>query len=610
MNTVVLTVTLLIVMAGLVMAVVWRVWQHVRRPGKSALYTFVAFSVGTAWWCVAYALEIVLPTVQLKLLAAKAQYLGIVSAPLGWALFVHEYTRRGERLPPTVWRLMALLPALTLVFVWMYPAVPLVWRAHVVRADAVVPVLQFTYGPWFWVHVGYSYFYMLFGAYHVVRFTLRRPEMYRGQAASLLLTVFFPWVANFIYLFGRDPLPGLDLTPFAFGLSALAIMWGLFRHRLFRVVPVAREAVIRSSPTGVLVFDLEGRLVDINPAAARFLGVDEGRAVVGLRFDEVLPEELGVLLEGERTQEWQVVVGKEQRFLNAQSAFLWTAQGEERLGTVVTLHDVTELRRTTLELARVRDAAEAANRAKSTFLANMSHELRTPLAVIIGYAEMAQEDVDAGEYGAVISSLERIQQSSHHLLALIGQILDMVRIEAGKVDVDVGWFDGDELIQAVVADAHTLARRQHNEFHAHIVPVGPMYSDRAKVRQILHTLLENAAKFTHEGRIALRVTVEQDASGHEWVCFRVSDTGVGIAPDRLEAIFRPFEQADTSMTRHYGGIGLGLPIARHFCELLGGSIHVESVPGGGSTFTVRLPKVAPASGEEAPEASPESETSE
>jgi len=243
----------------------------------------------------------------------------------------------------------------------------------------------------------------------------------------------------------------------------------------------------------------------------------------------------------------------------------------------------------TKELVQSRTEAESADRAKSTFLANMSHELRTPMNAIIGYSEMLMEEAEDIEGDCFTPDLERINGAGRHLLALINDILDLSKIEAGKMALHLESFDLDGLIDDVASTVESLVKTKGNEL---VIErrgeLGAVKADLTKLRQVLFNLLSNAAKFTEEGRITLCVSRSARADG-DWIVYSVSDSGIGIPADKLGHLFEEFSQVDTSTTRDYGGTGLGLAITKRFSEMMGGTVAVESQPGQGSTFTIRLP---------------------
>ena len=227
--------------------------------------------------------------------------------------------------------------------------------------------------------------------------------------------------------------------------------------------------------------------------------------------------------------------------------------------------------------------AETANRAKSVFLATMSHELRTPLNAIIGYSEMLRDETPAAARG----DLDKINAAGQHLLLLISDILDLAKIEAGRMSLYIEPFAVDELVEQIVQTVRPLAARNHNTLHVERDPgCGEARTDRVRLRQILLNLLANAAKFTRAGRIELRCRREGPL-----LIFEVADTGIGMDAATLERVFREFVQADPSTTRRYGGTGLGLALSRKLAGMLGGVVSVTSAPGQGSTFTLRLPAV-------------------
>jgi signal transduction histidine kinase/CheY-like chemotaxis protein len=247
------------------------------------------------------------------------------------------------------------------------------------------------------------------------------------------------------------------------------------------------------------------------------------------------------------------------------------------------------VRERTRELAIARDEAVAASRSKSHFVANMSHELRTPLNAILGYSEILEEDALADKRHEQVADLRRINGAGKHLLTLINDILDLSKIEAGQMDLFYESVDAEQLVRGVCSTLEALLSKNDNQFVLEIAPgLGTIRTDATKLRQTLFNLLSNAAKFTHGGAVGLRVERRRDSLG-EHVLFVVSDTGLGMTPAQVADLFTPFKQADASTARKFGGTGLGLAITDRFCQMLGAALTVESTPGVGSLFTLRLP---------------------
>jgi len=257
------------------------------------------------------------------------------------------------------------------------------------------------------------------------------------------------------------------------------------------------------------------------------------------------------------------------------------------------------LHKAVAEAREARDAAERASRFKSEFLANMSHELRTPLNAIIGITEMLLEDArdDGGEDDASIDPLQRVMRAGRHLLKLINEILDLAKIEAGRMELHPEWLDTRAVVEDVAATVRPLAVRNRNALDVFCPEdTGRLYADGTRVRQCLLNLLSNAAKFTEGGQVAVTITRRsengQGRDGRELIAFEVADTGIGMDDEQLGRLFQDFSQADASTTRKYGGTGLGLAISRRFCRMMGGDITVRSTPGKGSVFAMTLPAAA------------------
>ena len=351
-----------------------------------------------------------------------------------------------------------------------------------------------------------------------------------------------------------------------------------------------RQAVLDNAVDGIFTCDEAGAIQSFNAAAERMFGyrADE---IVGQPLTKIIPD-------GDGSWAWVRLGERGRRELTGRrrdgSPFpldlgMGEMRHEARRLLIVVARDITERKRAEEELVAAKEAAESANRAKSTFLANMSHELRTPLNAIIGYSEMLAEEARDSEQDALVPDLEKIQKAGNHLLGLINTVLDLSKIEAGKMDLYLETFDLAAMLRDVAATVQPLIQQKGNRLVLdHPEDLGTMHADVTKVRQALFNLLSNASKFTEQGTITLAVareTVDQTA----WVTFRVSDTGIGMTPEQLASLFQAFTQADVSTTRKYGGTGLGLAITRRFCQMMGGDVAVESAVGQGTTFTIRLP---------------------
>jgi len=354
------------------------------------------------------------------------------------------------------------------------------------------------------------------------------------------------------------------------------------------------EDLVLNSPVAIVTLDTQHRVVSRNPAFEELFGYAESDCI-GRNLDELIATDTSlseaiaitqhVLTEGAVRS-----VGRRRRkdgtLVDVEVLGVPVRVADEMVGLMGIYHDITEL-------TRARQAAEEANSAKSQFLANMSHELRTPLNAIIGYSEMLEEEVADIGHAELAPDLQKIRTAGRHLLALINDILDLSKIEAGKTELYLEEFDVAAMVEDVATTIRPLVAHNGNRLVlTQEGAPGTMRADLTKVRQMLLNLLSNACKFTEQGTIRLVVQRVSLAGGEE-IRFLVSDSGIGMTPTQLGRLFEAFSQAEVSTSKKYGGTGLGLAITRRFAQMMGGDVTVASEPARGSTFTVRLPVEPP-----------------
>ncbi|GEM_PF-1326966 len=361
------------------------------------------------------------------------------------------------------------------------------------------------------------------------------------------------------------------------------------------------RTLIESSPIGLVLSREDGSLVDVNSAYAAIIGYSR-EAVFALDYWEITPK---AYAEAEHAHMEQLkhdgrfgpfekeFIHKDGYLVPVRVAGLLLKKGAEPFVWSI-VEDITEQKRSEETLIRAKQMAESANVSKSQFIANMSHELRTPLNAIIGYGEMLREDAEAEELPHYSEDLVKILSSARHLLGLINDVLDLSKIEAGKMEVYNELFDVRMMLDEVLGTVQPMIEQAQNtlalDFNAEL---GKIFADATKVRQILLNLLSNANKFTESGKITFSCFIErtkESSHTNEWIVFRITDEGIGMTEEQQKKLFQAFTQADASTTRKYGGTGLGLVITKRFTEMMRGQISVESEYGRGSTFMVRLPR--------------------
>jgi len=461
---------------------------------------------------------------------------------------------------------------------------PLYWGPAIVGGPLYVPLIfslivpQYTYS-----------LILLYGRMRVTRDSAERQQIVLFLAGNILAAlVSIISVVIFPEFLGMNPLPLHDI---GIMIHLGFISWAIVKYRFLalNVEDIATD-LFSNVKEGVVLLDIHSEVLQANNAALKLFNVANA-AQLDIRIMNLLDTIRRKSIEGEF--EYQLEEDEYKAIRVSKSPVL---QSGRVIGSIIFVQDITqqketegEIQQINRDLARARDEALSASRAKSDFLANMSHELRTPLNAIIGYSELLLEEADDRKESGSSSDLLRIKRSGEHLLSLINDILDLSKIEAGKMELACESFVPIDLIEEVIHTIEPLAKKRNNLLEVSLgSELGQLYADRIKLRQVLINLLSNACKFTENGNIRLTVNRVHDADG-DHMKIAIQDTGIGIGEEAQSALFEQFKQVDSSRSRKYEGSGLGLALSRQFCRMMGGDIQLESEPGKGSTFTVVLP---------------------
>jgi PAS domain S-box-containing protein len=563
----------LLATAGVSVVLALYAWRHRPAAGSTPLALFM---LAAAEWCLTYALELASVDLSIKMVWAKAQYFGISTAAPLVLIMVLQYTGRDRWLAPKPLMFLGIVPAIALVSAWTNEFHHLIWTETSLGSYGSFTILELEHGAGFWSFVAFSYLCLLLGTYLLVLAFRRSSPVYRAQVGVMLLGTLAPWLANAVYVSGLNPFPNLDLTPFAFTLSGLALTWGLFRFQLFDIVPIARDAVIEGMSDGVVVLDRQDRIVDINPAAERMLGRPSA-VIIGkpmTRTSSAWSEALSrVLPDGVAHKEIAVVDRMGRRWHDLRISPLRHRAGR-LTGRLVVIRDITQRKGVERDRELLIEELDA-------FAHSVAHDLKTSLTSILGFVALLRR-----QYAEMLD-----EQGQHYIriaqraAAKMNDIIDALLLLASvrkEEQMPVGTVDMAKVVTEV------LHRLEHiiEEAKAEIVlpnswqlaiGYGPW------IEEVWTNYLSNGLKYGgNPPRLELGSKTTEDGMVRFWVC----DNGDGLTEEEQAQLFTPFARLNKSESE---GHGLGLSIVQRIVERLGGEVGSESSLGEGSCFTFTLP---------------------
>ncbi len=564
---------------------------HSRRsvPG-SAAFTWLMLAI--AHWSFTSAVTQLVPDLEIRVLIARVQYLAV--APIGvlWLFFAARFARAAWPALPAVRVALWTVPLLTLAAAITNDDHRLLWRSIVSVEAPWGSVLVYNPGPWYWVHVVYTYALILAGTWFLIDGLRRFPPPYRPQTLAAIVGMIVPWAGNMVYLARVPALTGVDLTPVGFTASGLCFLWGLYRYRLFGLVPIARDLVVDSMEDGVLVLDAQRRLIDLNQAGARFSGTTP--ANIGRHIDDVVPWWAQALTEERRTGAMPVIVRMSPGPRYFEVAISPVRDPERRFaGWLVVVRDVTARKRAESERYALERRVQEQQKAESlkVFAAGAAHDFNNMLTGVLGNADLLAMQAPPGSAQrqtaeAIVIGAQRAADLVSKLLAYAGE----GRVVSERVDMDTLTREMVDLLSASVGHQCTLTYRSPG-------PIPTVDADPTQIRQVVLNLIVNATEAVDlDGMVTVatgqetldrgdlaQMTFGTDGDPGSYVFVDVVDTGPGMDDDTLQRIFDPFFSTKDQ------GRGLGLAAVRGIVRSHDGVLRVTTKVGQGTRFRVWLP---------------------
>ncbi len=562
----------LLIAAGVSTLLARYAWH--KRPVAGAA-PLALFMLAAAEWALGYALEMGSVNLQAKIFWAKMQYFGIVTVAWMMLLLALEYTGHEKWLANKYLGLMAIIPTLTLLLVWTNDTHHWIWTKTNMVTYASATILDLEHGKGFWLIIGYSYACLLLGTGLLFQAYRHAPQIYRAQVGVMLAGTLIPWLGNAMYVFGINPFPHLDLTPFAFVLTGLSATWGLFRHQFLDVVPIARDAVIENMQDGVLVLDKQNRIVDINPAGESMLSFSL-REVIGTPATQALSDWQNIVSrykEAENIQE-EIFLGPSatRPWYDLQISALYNRRGQQT-GRLVVLRDITDRKRVEEERERLIDELDA-------FAHTVAHDLKNPLNSISGYVQLLEMQYSSEPEEKARQSMHIIRQGASKMQSIIDALLLLANVRQ-QAEIPIRPLHMGEIVADAVMRLDTMIQtRQANIMLPQTWHQAAGY--RPWIEEIWVNYLSNAIKY---GGTSPQIELGSTDEGDDTIRFWIRDNGPGIPADEQAQLFIPFARLNQKIDGH----GLGLSIVQRIVERSGGSVAVESDTNKGSTFSFTLP---------------------
>lgn len=563
---------------------------YIYKRGTNVVRWFCLMMGSNAIWSIAYGLELSSTTLQQALFFINLEYLGIATLPLNWFLFCLSFCNKEcWYKKPLNLTLILIAPITTLIMVWTNPLHHLHYKDVKMFYDGPFPMAKIYPGLWYHIFTGYFYLLLACGCYLILSKFKSSDPIFRKQNYSIIIAALIPWIANLSYLLGIRPLGFIDVTPYAFILTTFLIFLGIYRFRLFDIVPIAREKVLELMSDGFLVLDGKHRIIDYNSSLHRFVALPSNKKVVGSAVEEVFqtyPELINRIDNGTSGKiELQNVIDHQIIYFEAEVLFLHENKLNDEF-TIIKLQDLTAAKKDALIAKEQAIELETANQLKDRIFSIIAHDLRGPLVNLSEVLKMVSYNQISDEEFKTLSPV--LSKDIIYTTDLLENILHWSRSQLKGFGISKEFFNVRNIIlNEINYHLPSATLKKINILHD-VFPNEIAYADLLMFQIVVRNILNNAIKFCNEG-CEILITAAYQSNGMLMVC--IKDNGTGMSPSTLEKLFRD-ENISSRGTHNEKGTGLGLMICKDFMQRNGGDITVSSELGVGTTFYLTVPTKA------------------
>lgn len=563
---------------------------YIYKRGTNVVRWFCLMMGSNAIWSIAYGLELSSTTLQQALFFINLEYLGIATLPLNWFLFCLSFCNKEcWYKKPLNLTLILIAPITTLIMVWTNPLHHLHYKDVKMFYDGPFPMAKIYPGLWYHIFTGYFYLLLACGCYLILSKFKSSDPIFRKQNYSIIIAALIPWIANLSYLLGIRPLGFIDVTPYAFILTTFLIFLGIYRFRLFDIVPIAREKVLELMSDGFLVLDGKHRIIDYNSSLHRFVALPSNKKVIGSAVEEVFqtyPELISRIDHGTSGKiELQNVIDHQIIYFEAEVLFLHENKINDEF-TIIKLQDLTAAKKDALIAKEQAIELETANQLKDRIFSIIAHDLRGPLVNLSEVLKMVSYNQISDEEFKTLSPV--LSKDIIYTTDLLENILHWSRSQLKGFGISKEFFNVRNIIlNEINYHLPSATLKKINILHD-VFPNEIAYADLLMFQIVVRNILNNAIKFCNEG-CEILITAAYQSNGMLMVC--IKDNGTGMSPSTLEKLFRD-ENISSRGTHNEKGTGLGLMICKDFMQRNGGDITVSSELGVGTTFYLTVPTKA------------------